>query len=70
VRGNSWMRSVRLLAIAFTALAIYRLLSHATFTQSPVIGNVVCAVIAWTVYALWMNHARKRAFRSGGTARQ
>jgi anti-sigma factor RsiW len=63
VRGSSWMRGVRLMAVAFTALAFSRILSDTTFTRSPVpfIGNVVCAVITWTVYVLWLKHARRRA---------
>ena len=62
VRGNSWLRGVRRLALVFTVLSFYRILSHTTLANLPVpiIGSVVCAVITWTIYALWLNHARKR----------
>ena len=63
VRGNSWMRGVRLMAVVFTIFAFGRIISDTTFTRSPraFIGNVVCAVIAWTVYLLWLSRVRRRA---------
>lgn len=66
VRGNAWMRGVRLMALVFTIFAFGRIISDTTFTVSPrrFIGNAVCAVIAWTVYAAWLHHARAKALRA------
>lgn len=68
VRGNAWMRGVRLMALVFTIFAFTRILSDTTFTRSPVpfIGNAVCAAITWTIYAVWLSHARKRALGTRG----
>ena len=63
VRGNSWMRGIRLMALVFTIFSFGRIISDTTFTVSPrrFIGNAICAVITWTIYLVWLSRARKRA---------
>jgi hypothetical protein len=63
VRGNSWMRGIRMMALVFTIFAMTRILSDTTFTASPrpFIGNAIGAVITWTIYCVWLYRARRRA---------
>ena len=65
VRGRSWLRAVRLMALVFTIFALMRVMSDTTWTVSPrpFIGNAVLAVICWTVYCVALARARHNALR-------
>jgi anti-sigma factor RsiW len=65
VRGSSWLRGVRLLAVAFSIFAIRRILSDTTWTASPrvFIADAVLASICWTIHIVWLRHERKKALR-------
>jgi hypothetical protein len=65
VRGNSWLRALRLSALAFTIFALGRIVSDTTWTASPrrFVGNAVLAVIAWTSYGILLNRYRRRSLQ-------
>ncbi len=58
---------LRLLAVAFTGLAILRLFQATTFTKSPteVLALTVAAVVTWTVYGWHTRWLQQRAMFGG-----
>ena len=66
VLGRSWMRALRLMAVAFTALALRRALTEVEWTTSPAmfVGEAIAAAVLWTTYALLVRHYRAQALRS------
>ena len=65
VRGTSWLRGLRLVAVALTALACKRLFTDVTWTPTPTvfIANAVMATIAWTSYGLLLAWYRQRSLQ-------
>ena len=51
VRGNAWLRGLRLFALVITVFAISRILKDTTWTTSPrvFIADATLATISWTV---------------------
>jgi hypothetical protein len=66
VLGRSWMRALRLMAVAFTALALRRALTEVEWTTSPAmfVGEAIAAAVLWTTYALLVRHYRAQALRT------
>ncbi len=58
---------LRLLALAFTGLAILRLFQATTFTKSPteVVALAIAAVVSWTVYGWHTRYLQQRAMFGG-----
>ncbi len=65
VRGNSWLRALRLAAVALTAISFGRIVQDTTWTASPrrFIINLILAGIAWTAYAVLLNRYRARSLQ-------
>ena len=65
VRGNGWLRGLRLFAIVMTIFSFTRILTDISWDVPPVrfIGEAVLAVISWTAYTVLLNRYRKRALR-------
>src|SRR6185436_17050558 len=63
VRGNSWMRGLRLVALALTALSLKRLFTDVDWTPAPTVfvADAVMAAIAWTSYGLLLKWYRQRS---------
>ena len=65
VRGNAWLRGVRLFALVMTVFAFGRILSDTTWDVSPrlFIIDAVAAVISWTIYIVLLNRYRRRSLK-------
>jgi hypothetical protein len=65
VRGNSWLRVLRLVGFVFTLFAFGRIVSDTSWDVSPraFIADVVLATIAWVSYALLLRRYRMRSLR-------
>jgi len=64
VHGRGWLRGVRLLALALTALAIVHLFTGPSHSAtSRVIGEGVGAIVVWAAYSAGIYVERRRALR-------
>ena len=65
VRGNGWLRGLRLFALVMTVFAFMRIVSDTTWQVSPraFIGDAVMAVIGWTAYIVLLNRYRRRSLK-------
>jgi len=65
VRGNSWMRGLRLVAVALTALSLKRLFTDVVWSPAPTVfvANAVMATLAWTSYGLLLKWYRQRSLQ-------
>ena len=65
IRGNAWLRALRLVALALTALGFKRLFTDVTWTPAPTvfIADAVLATIAWTLYTVLVRAYRRRALQ-------
>jgi hypothetical protein len=65
VRGSSWLRGLRLVALALTALAIKRLFTDVTWSRVPTvfIADAVMAAIAWASYGMLLRWYRQRSLQ-------
>jgi hypothetical protein len=64
VRGNGWLRGVRLFAAVMTAFALVRLLEAPAAEPKRYIGEAVTAIVAWTFYAVVLAYQRRKALGS------
>jgi hypothetical protein len=66
VRGNGWLRGLRLFAIVMTIFAFGRIVSDTSWDVSPrlFIADAVLAVVSWTAYGVLLNRYRKRSLRA------
>jgi hypothetical protein len=66
VRGNGWLRGLRLFAIVMTIFAFGRIVSDTSWDVSPrlFIADAVLAVISWTAYGVLITRYRKRSLRA------
>ena len=66
VRGTSWLRGLRLMALVFTIFAFGRIVADTTWTASPraFIADSVLAAICWTAYVLLVQRYRRKALRT------
>ena len=65
VRGNSWLRGLRLFAIVMTLFSFRRIVADASWNVSPrlFIIDAVAALISWTTYFVLLNLYRRRSLR-------
>jgi len=65
VRGNAWLRAIRLVALVMTALTIKRVIESTSWTTSPgvAIGDAIITLAAWSIYIGWVARERRRALR-------
>lgn len=66
VRGNGWLRGLRLFAIVMTIFSFGRIVADTSWDVSPrgFIIDAVAAVISWTAYVVLINRYRKRSLRA------
>ena len=66
VKGNGWLRAVRLLGSVFLMFAFGRIVSDTTWTNSPkrFIAYLIASAVAWIVYAAGLRYQRAKALRS------
>jgi len=66
VRGNSWLRGLRLFAIVMTIFAFGRIVADTSWDVSPrgFIVDAVFAVTSWTAYVVLINRYRRRSLRA------
>lgn len=66
VRGNAWLRGLRLFAIVMTIFSFGRIVADTSWDVSPrgFIIDAVFAVIAWTAYVVLFNRYRKRSLQA------
>jgi len=66
VRGNSWLRGLRLFALVITVFAIKRILDDTSWDVSPrvFIADATIATISWTAYGVLVKRYRKRSLRA------
>jgi hypothetical protein len=66
VRGNAWLRGLRLFALVITVFAISRILKDTTWTASPrvFIADATLATISWAAYGVLVDQYRKRSLRA------
>ena len=66
VRGNAWLRGLRLFALVITVFAISRILKDTTWTTSPrvFIADATLATISWTAYGVLVDRYRRRSLRA------
>ena len=66
VRGASWLRGLRLVAIVLTIFAFGRIVADTTWTASPrgFIADTVLATICWTAYFVLLQRYRRKALRA------
>ena len=66
VRGNSWLRGLRLFAIVMTIFSFGRIVADTSWDVSPrgFIVDAVFAVISWTAYVVLINRYRQRSLRA------
>jgi hypothetical protein len=65
VRGNGWLRGLRLFAIVMTIFSFVRVITDTSWDVSPrrFIAEAVMAVISWTAYVVLLNRYRRRSLR-------
>src|SRR5258705_7706027 len=63
VKGNSWLRAIRLTALLMSFFAFGKIIQDTTWTASPrgFIVDAVIAVIAWIAYATLLTRERRKA---------
>jgi hypothetical protein len=66
VKGNAWLRGLRLVALALTALAIAHLLRNGEWNEAirMFVIELGGAAVAWTTYAVLLGRYRQRALRA------
>ena len=66
VRGNGWLRGLRLFAIVMTIFSFGRIVADTSWDVSPreFIIDAVAAVISWTAYVVLINRYRRRSLRA------
>ena len=66
VHGRSWLRGVRLFALAMTVFALKRLVQETAWTVPPTrfIAEAVLAAGAWAFYSAVLVRQRRRALRT------
>jgi hypothetical protein len=66
VRGNGWLRGLRLFAIVMTIFSFVRIITDTSWDVSPrrFIAEAVLAVISWTAYAVFINRYRRKSLRA------
>jgi len=66
VRGNSWLRGLRLFALVFTIFACSRIISDTSWDVSPriFIVDATIAVVSWALYCVLLNRYRRRSLRA------
>jgi len=66
VKGSSWLRGLRLVALALTALAVMRLFRDGVWNESTrvFLFDAGGAAVAWVLYAVLLKWYRERALRS------
>jgi hypothetical protein len=71
VRGGSWLRGLRLLALVLTVLAVMRAINTIEWAAAPtrLIGEAVGAAVCWALYALLLRYYRLRALRADSQRR-
>ena len=65
VRGNGWLRGLRLFAIVMTIFAFGRIVADTSWDVSPreFIIDAVAAVISWSAYVVLLSRYRRRSLR-------
>jgi hypothetical protein len=65
VRGNGWLRGLRLFAIVMTIFSFGRIVADTSWDVSPrgFIIDAVFAMISWTAYSVLIVRYRKRALQ-------
>ena len=63
VKGNGWLRGIRLSALLMSGFAFVKIIQDTTWTASPrgFIADVVMAVIAWIAYVALLERERRKA---------
>jgi hypothetical protein len=66
VRGNSWLRGLRLFSLVLTIFAFGRIVSDTSWDVSPrpFIADAVMAAIGWTAYCVLLRRYRARSLRA------
>jgi hypothetical protein len=66
VRGNAWLRGLRLFALVMTLFAFGRIVSDTSWDVSPrlFIIDAVAAVISWTLYIVLLNRYRRHSLKA------
>jgi len=66
VRGNSWLRGLRLAALVLTAFAVMRFVRSTTWNHATTVfvADAVLATAAWSLYAFLLRRYRQRALRT------
>lgn len=66
VRGNAWLRGLRLFALVMTLFAFGRIISDTSWDVSPrsFIIDAVAAVMSWTIYIALLNRYRRRSLKA------
>ena len=62
VRGNAWLRGVRLMALVLTGLTFVRIMTD-TRPPSVFIPHAIASAIAWIIYAALLRLYRSRSLR-------
>ncbi len=65
VRGNAWLRGLRLMALVLTVFSLSRIVSDTSWDVSPrvFIVDATLATICWTSYGLLLRRYRARSLR-------
>jgi hypothetical protein len=65
VKGNSWLRRLRLMAFVFTLFSIGRIVSDTSWDVSPrvFIVDAVLATTCWTAYGILLNRYRRQSLQ-------
>jgi hypothetical protein len=66
VHGRSWLRGLRLFALAMTVFAVTRALTDVQWADTPrrFVAESVTAIAAWTLYAFLLRFYRTRSLQS------
>jgi hypothetical protein len=66
VRGNAWLRSLRMAAMVFTIFSLSRIVSDTSWDVSPrmFIIEAALATFCWTAYCVLLRWYRQRALRA------
>jgi hypothetical protein len=72
VHGRSWLRALRLIALAFTGLAVLHAVNNIPTTDEArrALFEGIAAVVCWAAYAVLLRHYRANSLRVGGTGRE
>ena len=65
VRGNSWLRGLRLAAFVLTLFALGRIISDTSWDVSPrgFIADAIMATVLWALYCVLLRRYRMRSLR-------